>query len=77
MSSQNLVSCPDCGHTVSRLAEVCPGCGRPLRQPAAREGLFLRTMNQGVAAVFWIPVFFLLVLLGTGALALLLGYFRH
>ncbi len=75
MSSKNLVSCPDCGHDVSRMAEVCPECGRPLKKPASREGLFLRTMNQGVAAAFWIPVFFLLVLLGTGVLAFVLGYF--
>jgi hypothetical protein len=32
-------------------------------------------MNQIVAAGFWIPVFFLLVLLGTGVVAYLLGYF--
>lgn len=25
-----LVTCPDCGHRVSRLAAACPQCGRPL-----------------------------------------------
>jgi hypothetical protein len=33
-------------------------------------------MNQAVSAAFWIPVFFLLVLLGAGAIAYLLGYFN-
>jgi hypothetical protein len=33
-------------------------------------------MNQAVAASFWIPVFLLLVLLGTGLVAYLLGYFE-
>ncbi len=61
MSSKNLVSCPDCGHTVSRLAEVCPGCGRPLRQPAPREGLFLRTMNQLVSTSVWLVVLLVVV----------------
>jgi len=26
----NLESCPDCGGMVSRLANACPHCGRPL-----------------------------------------------
>lgn len=76
MASNALVPCPDCGQLVSRLAEVCPSCARPLRTPAPREGLFLRTMNQAVAAAFWIPIFFVLVLLGTGLLAYFLGYFN-
>jgi hypothetical protein len=32
-------------------------------------------MNQAVAATFWIPILFLLVLLGTGVAAYFLGYF--
>jgi len=75
MASSALVRCPDCGHQVSRLAETCPSCARPLRQPAPREGLFLRAMNQLVAAAFWVPAFFLLVLAAAGAAAYLLGYF--
>jgi predicted amidophosphoribosyltransferase len=75
MSSSALVPCPDCGHPVSHLAEACPSCGRQLRKAPSREGLFLRTMNQAMAAGFWLPVFFLLVLLGAGLLAYLLGYF--
>ena len=75
MSANSLVPCPDCGHAVSPSAATCPSCARRLRAPAPREGLFLRTMNQIVAAGFWIPVFFLLVLLGTGVVAYLLGYF--
>ena len=75
MSSNTLVPCPDCGHLVSSQAETCPSCARPIRIPAPREGLFLRTMNQAVSAAFWIPVFFLLLLLATGSIAYLLGYF--
>jgi hypothetical protein len=33
-------------------------------------------MNQAVSAAFWLPIFFLLLLLGTGAVAYLLGYFN-
>jgi len=29
----NLVPCPDCGRRVSRFAEACPNCGRPLLSP--------------------------------------------
>lgn len=76
MSSSPLVGCPDCGHLLSPQAETCPSCARPLRTSAPREGLFLRTMNQAVAAVVLIPLFFLLVLLGTGVIAYFLGYFN-
>ena len=57
MAAGNLIPCPDCGHMLSRLAESCPSCARPLRASGPREGLFLRTMNQAVAAMFWVPVF--------------------
>lgn len=76
MSSNPLIACPDCGYPVSQRAEICPSCARPLRTPAPREGLFLRTMNQAVAAVVLIPLFFLLVLFVTGVIAYLLGYFN-
>jgi hypothetical protein len=76
MSSNVLVPCPDCGHLLSRLAQACPSCARPLRAAAPREGLFLRTMNQAVAAAVLVPLFFLLVLLGTGVIAYVLGYFN-
>lgn len=76
MSSNTLAPCPDCGHLLSQRADACPSCARPLRTPLPREGLFLRTMSQVVSAAFWILVFFLLVLLGTGAIAHLLGYFN-
>jgi predicted amidophosphoribosyltransferase len=76
MSSNPLVACPDCRYPVSHRAETCPSCARPLRTPAPREGLFLRTMNQAVAAVVLIPLFFLLVLFGTGVIAYFLGYFN-
>jgi hypothetical protein len=32
-------------------------------------------MNQAVAAAFWVPAVFLLVLLGAGVVAYFLGYF--
>lgn len=28
--SPNLMTCPDCGHDVSRRAESCPNCGAPV-----------------------------------------------
>lgn len=27
-TSTNLLTCPDCGHAVSRYAQACPSCGR-------------------------------------------------
>jgi hypothetical protein len=38
--------------------------------------LFLRTLNQAVVAAGLVPLFFLLVLLGAGVVAYLLGYFN-
>lgn len=29
-AAENLIPCPDCRRMVSRLAQACPGCGRPL-----------------------------------------------
>lgn len=57
MPASKLLPCPDCGHQISPQAEACPSCGRPLRSSASREGLFLRTLNQGTALAFWIVVF--------------------
>lgn len=75
MSSANLAPCPDCGHAVSRLAETCPACGRLLKRPQPREGLYLRTMNQMMSASIWVFLFLLIVPL----LAALVGIFlaRH
>jgi len=50
-SVTSLAPCPDCGHLVSQRAETCPSCARPLRKPAPREGLFLKSMNVWVAVV--------------------------
>jgi hypothetical protein len=61
MSSNPLVACPDCAGLVSRLAEACPNCGRVLQTPKPREGLFLRTLNQAVAAGFWLLLVLILV----------------
>ncbi len=75
MSSTHLRSCPDCGHAVSTLAQTCPSCGRPFREPAPREGLFLRLMNQLVAASFWV----LLLIFVVPIVAALIGIYlaRH
>ena len=32
-----LVSCPDCGHKVSKSAVNCPNCGRPFRAQAGER----------------------------------------
>jgi predicted amidophosphoribosyltransferase len=61
MSSNALAPCPDCGHLISQLAETCPSCARPLKKPAVREGLFLRTLNRGVAFIFGYIAFMLIV----------------
>jgi len=61
MASNNLRPCPDCGHLVSGLAETCPSCGRVLKTPAPREGLFLRTLNKLVGASFWTLALLVLV----------------
>ena len=72
MSSDALVPCPDCGHQVSRLAEACPSCARPLRKPAPREGLFLRTMNQLLSASIWVLLLLFLVPIAAAFLGILL-----
>jgi predicted amidophosphoribosyltransferase len=72
MSSNALVPCPDCGHLVSRLAEACPSCARPLRKPAPREGLFLRTMNQLLSASIWVLLLLFLVPIAAALLGILL-----
>jgi len=73
MSSSTLVPCPDCGHSISRAAETCPSCGRPLRKPAPREGLFLRTLNKGVAVLFGVILFIAIVPFAVGLLSTLLA----
>ncbi len=75
MSSSNLGPCPDCGHLVSMLAEACPSCARPLRRPASREGLFLRTMNLGVAVVVGAILFIAIVPLLTSIAAYVIARF--
>jgi hypothetical protein len=75
MSSTNLIPCPDCGHQVSTLAEACPSCARPLRRPAPREGLFLRTMNVGVALVIGVIIFIAVVPFLTSVAAYVIARF--
>jgi len=73
MSSNSLAPCPDCGQPVSQLAETCPSCARPLRKAASREGLFLRTLNVGVAVVIGVIVFIAIVPLAVGFASALLA----
>ena len=75
MPSSNLGPCPDCGHLVSSLAEACPSCARPLRRPGSREGLFLRTMNLGVALVIGAILFIAIVPLLTSIVAYVIARF--
>ena len=74
MPASKVAPCPDCGHLVSPQAEACPSCGHPFRSPAAREGLFLRTMNQATALVTWGPVFLLGVLVVVALIARVLFF---
>jgi hypothetical protein len=44
----NLMSCPDCQHGMSTLAEHCPHCGRPHRpQPVVTTRHGLRPESAG------------------------------
>jgi hypothetical protein len=70
MATSSLGPCPDCGHLVSALTAACPDCGRVLRPSQQREGLFLRILNQAVAAGFWL----LLLLIGVPLLAAVVGF---
>ena len=35
----NLISCPDCGHQISKLAAACPACGRPSDRKRPDDGM--------------------------------------
>jgi hypothetical protein len=59
---------------VSGIAETCPSCGRLLRVSAPREGLFLRTLNQGLALMVWGPVLILGVLVAVAMIAHVLWF---
>ena len=37
--STTLLTCPDCGHSVSRSASNCPGCGAVLRSGGTSKGI--------------------------------------
>lgn len=74
MPANALRPCPDCGHSISDLAEACPSCGRPLRAAAPREGLFLRTMNQATALVTWGPILLLGILVIVALIARVLWF---
>jgi predicted amidophosphoribosyltransferase len=69
MASTTLTACPDCQQLVSRLAEACPSCGRPLQPPRSREGLFLRTLNSAVLLAIVGPLFILAILVGVALIA--------
>jgi len=46
--SSNLIKCPDCQKDVSKLAQSCPGCGRPLRvsKPAHQDDKPIRVITS-------------------------------
>jgi predicted amidophosphoribosyltransferase len=69
MASTTLTACPDCQQLVSRLAEACPSCGRPLQPPRSREGLFLRTLNSAVLLAIVGPLFILAILVAVALVA--------
>ena len=69
MASTTLAACPDCQQLVSRLAEGCPSCGRPLQPPRSREGLFLRTLNSAVLLAIVGPLFILAILVAVALVA--------
>jgi hypothetical protein len=69
MASTTLSACPDCQQLVSRQAEACPSCGRPLARPRSREGLFLRTLNSAVLLAVLGPLFILAILVGVALIA--------
>jgi DNA-directed RNA polymerase subunit RPC12/RpoP len=37
IANSNLVICPDCGNSVSKLADSCPKCGRPIMAKFRRQ----------------------------------------
>ena len=45
--SSNLIKCPDCQKDVSKLAQSCPGCGRPFRvsKPAHQDDKPIRVIT--------------------------------
>lgn len=48
-----LITCPDCGKSVSDVAPTCPHCGRPIKPvpKGETEGCFLQTLNVGCVIV--------------------------
>lgn len=67
--ASNLIKCPDCGNEISRLADACPKCGRPIMAEARRVERDLKKSNT-LVNVIWITIFVL------GAL-FFLGYTIH
>jgi predicted amidophosphoribosyltransferase len=56
MAVQNLIACPDCDKQVSRIAESCPHCGRPLKRRQTAGG-FLAAMIIGLILCWGIVTF--------------------
>ena len=42
-----LISCKDCGHSVSKSAEVCPNCGKRLKRRWYEVGPFTTAVVLG------------------------------
>ena len=53
-----LITCPDCGHAVSRTAESCPGCGWRLKPKASTAETAFTATFYVVAALVVIGLIF-------------------
>ena len=58
-----LISCPDCGKQISKLATSCPSCGRPLNESSENENIGQLQIILVVVAAFFI-LFFTYFILG-------------
>lgn len=80
-----LITCPECGASVSDKAEKCPQCAYPINQPKnvqpppnniktevvvkPKEGCFLQTLNAGCMVIA--------VILGIIGLIVIVGLCSH
>ena len=66
-SNERLMTCPDCGKPVSKLAFSCPNCGRPLRDGAEpKQEIKIENKKEGstAGAVICAIIGILLMILG-------------
>jgi predicted amidophosphoribosyltransferase len=72
-TNPNLLSCPDCGRSVSKLAQSCPGCGRVFR-PITKDTPNLIGKLIAAAAIIFVVVS--LLALGRDLINITLKYLR-